>query len=841
MARTRRGTAVAVLLTVLVTMAGALGGAAPAGAADWSPPVGSTPDVATYVYLASQAGDYVGQGQTNVFTASDSDIAVTARGGRIDVSLDGDQRWDGMFTPPSGVTTVVEARYEVANSVFWYGEGRSCGTNTGWYQVDDVAYSGGQLTRLHLRFEQKCTSSSGALHGEVHWIADDPAAAVAPTPTRPIPAGTWAPAAGATPSTGRYLYMASQAGDFVGRGQTRLYETPAELGFMTVEGGGSTFELDYSDFDGTGDTWRMEVAASNRADQLSPGFYAGLHRYPFHNPARGGFDFGGNGRGCNELDADVAVDEVDLRGGDVNDVTLRFAQHCEGANPALRGELRWQPTPNAGAPAEPTGVAAIAGNGSATVSWTAPAGSATGYEVVVYRDGTAVSTVPAAGSARSLVVSGLAVGGSYTFKVAGANASGTGLRSRASAVAVPTDSLPKVTTLSPNTGPRSGGTVVTITGINLGGATQVRFGTIAAASFTVVSATRIDAVAPVQPLGLRTVLVTTPAGTSPTNGPAFAAQALPPGAPGAVTATPGWARATASWSAPADPGDATRTGYVVRAVPTGSGETVSVNAAAGATSATVTGLVPGRSYVVKVAAMSSAGEGASAQSAAVVATPPQLGPFASVEALVARQYRDFVGRAATGPEVSAGAASVRSGSQTTEALIAGMRNRPEWGGRRAAIVRLYAAYFLRLPDAGGLDYWAGRVAGGQSLTSVSAFFARSSEFVTRYGQLSNADFVRRVYQNVLGRQPDASGLAYWKGQLDAGRSRGWVMIGFSESPENKVRTQPTVDVVLVYVAMLGRAPTADEMVAALATVADGSIVDVVGQLLVSSAYATRVG
>src|SRR5262249_17232542 len=50
---------------------------------------------------------------------------------------------------------------------------------------------------------------------------------------------------------------------------------------------------------------------------------------------------------------------------------------------------------------------------------------------------------------------------------------------------------PSVTAVSPNRGPTAGGTLVTVTGTNLNGATQVTFGGIVVTSFTVVSATQI--------------------------------------------------------------------------------------------------------------------------------------------------------------------------------------------------------------------------------------------------------------------------------------------------------------------------------------------------------------
>jgi hypothetical protein len=104
------------------------------------------------------------------------------------------------------------------------------------------------------------------------------------------------------------------------------------------------------------------------------------------------------------------------------------------------------------------------------------------------------------------------------------------------------------------------------------------------------------------------------------------------------------------------------------------------------------------------------------------------------------------------------------------------------------INRLYQAYFLRLADQSGFDYWVGRRASAVSLVDISAAFAASAEFQNRYGSLSDATFVDLVYANVLDRSADADGRAYWIGRLQQGVSRGEVMIGFAESPEYVTRT-----------------------------------------------------
>jgi hypothetical protein len=183
---------------------------------------------------------------------------------------------------------------------------------------------------------------------------------------------------------------------------------------------------------------------------------------------------------------------------------------------------------------------------------------------------------------------------------------------------------------------------------------------------------------------------------------------------------------------------------------------------------------------------------------------------------------------------------IQNGTTTSEAWIAGMRNRAEWAGTRAPVTRLYAAYFGRLPDKSGLEYWAGKLRSGTSLSKLSATFAASSEFQRKYGSLSNRQFVLLIYQNVLKRSADQAGVDYWTRKLDGGTSRGVVMTNFSESSENVRKTGPTVDTVLLYAGMLRRMPTAAELTTALDDLAGGAtIVDLAHDLLLSAAYDAR--
>ncbi len=79
-------------------------------------------------------------------------------------------------------------------------------------------------------------------------------------------------------------------------------------------------------------------------------------------------------------------------------------------------------------------------------------------------------------------------------------------------------SAPLVTSVSPTTGPTVGGTLVTITGTHLTGATAVMIGGAPVSSFTVHSNTAITATTPAGDAGAADVVVTTPYGNSGDSG-----------------------------------------------------------------------------------------------------------------------------------------------------------------------------------------------------------------------------------------------------------------------------------------------------------------------------------
>ena len=107
-------------------------------------------------------------------------------------------------------------------------------------------------------------------------------------------------------------------------------------------------------------------------------------------------------------------------------------------------------------------------------------------------------------------------------------------------------------------------------------------------------------------------------------------------------------------------------------------------------------------------------------------------------------------------------------------------------GNAGQAYRLYQATFNRTPDITGLTYQTHTLDDGWSLSAIAKNFIESPEFSKTYGSLDNSNFVAQLYQNVLHRAPDASGLKYHVEHLNDGMARENVLVGFSESPENQI-------------------------------------------------------
>ncbi|MGA0544542.1 DUF4214 domain-containing protein [Brevundimonas sp. VNH65] len=105
------------------------------------------------------------------------------------------------------------------------------------------------------------------------------------------------------------------------------------------------------------------------------------------------------------------------------------------------------------------------------------------------------------------------------------------------------------------------------------------------------------------------------------------------------------------------------------------------------------------------------------------------------------------------------------------------------------VARLFNAAFSRLPDSGTLSYVTSILDNGGSMKSVLDLFMGSLEFTSRYGGLSNADYVAKLSMIALGRPMDKGTVGYLASQIDnGGMTRADMLFAFSESLEHRVRT-----------------------------------------------------
>jgi glucose/arabinose dehydrogenase len=172
-----------------------------------------------------------------------------------------------------------------------------------------------------------------------------------------------------------------------------------------------------------------------------------------------------------------------------------------------------------------------------------------------------------------------------------------------------------------------------------------------------------------------------------------------------------------------------------------------------------------------------------------------------------QQYRDFLGREGDGPGIRGWTALLDAGTASRTQVIDSFVASAEFAGFVAPVVRLYFACFQRVPDYAGLTFNAGLVRNGMvTLTQLASFFATSPEFIATYGSLDNTQFVTLLYRSVLGRAPDAAGLAGWVSLLNGGASRGQVVLGFSDSTEFQALIGNEVFATMMYAGMLRRTP-----------------------------------
>jgi hypothetical protein len=302
----------------------------------WRPPPGAVPEGVTSVYLQSDTGDYIGQGDELLYTRMDAVLDVSHVAGEVTVRVEGDEHWTGQFRGPLVVDPLQVGYYQdltrlpfddrTVGGLSWTGEGRGCNQVVGWFVVDHVAMVAGQLDELTMRFAQHCEGGAAALRGQIVYDAADQTQPAGPV--FPPPSNLWTAPEDAMPSTGTAVYLQGTPNDYVGQGHSYLY-TKAGATITASHAAGLINVRVEGD-----ESWMMSFKAMDVLQSLQLGYYGELKRYPFHNPTRGGLSWSGEGRGCNELTGWFAIDDLELVANVLERVVVRFEQSCGGGPPA---------------------------------------------------------------------------------------------------------------------------------------------------------------------------------------------------------------------------------------------------------------------------------------------------------------------------------------------------------------------------------------------------------------------------------------------------------------------------------------------------------------------------
>ena len=98
------------------------------------------------------------------------------------------------------------------------------------------------------------------------------------------------------------------------------------------------------------------------------------------------------------------------------------------------------------------------------------------------------------------------------------------------------------------------------------------------------------------------------------------------------------------------------------------------------------------------------------------------------------------------------------------------------------VERMYTLVLGRNSEAAGFEYWKSRILSGETTGATCAYgFFESAEY--RSFNTSNEQYVRTLYNVILGRECDPAGLQYWLNYLAGGSSRTFILAGFVGSQE----------------------------------------------------------
>jgi hypothetical protein len=175
----------------------------------------------------------------------------------------------------------------------------------------------------------------------------------------------------------------------------------------------------------------------------------------------------------------------------------------------------------------------------------------------------------------------------------------------------------------------------------------------------------------------------------------------------------------------------------------------------------------------------------------------RLTPASTNDVFVGTMYRGLLGRGVDTNGLVFWSNQLSNGTSRT-AVVAGIESSSEFISREVQL--LYRSILGRTVDQGGLNFFGSLLQTGTSLEVVKADLYGSNEFFNHVGDTPTS-FLNSVFQQELGRQPDAADLAFFGNSPLSAQGRTTAALAIMLSQEG-IRERVVSD----YHEILGRFP-----------------------------------
>ena len=205
-------------------------------------------------------------------------------------------------------------------------------------------------------------------------------------------------------------------------------------------------------------------------------------------------------------------------------------------------------------------------------------------------------------------------------------------------------------------------------------------------------------------------------------------------------------------------------------------------------------------------------------------------PLPAIQRYIVHVYRDLFHRAVDPSGLATWTAALESGTPRV-AVANSITSSTEY--RSALIQGTYQKYLGRSADPTGLAYWLRQMSVGRTISDIEVGFLASPEYYAQAGS-TDAGWVRRLYQHVLGRSAADAEVAYWVARVPA-IGRGGVARGFVVSSEYLASVVDGY-----YVSILGRHIDPSGRATWVAAIQRGArLEEIIGAIVASPEYYAR--